>query len=144
MAVFRTVIVAFLSATILPMGVAAGPVEPRSELTTRQVCGPTVCAEGLSCCNASCGYCTKPGEACTMEACLGPQCGPNTCAFGEVCCNESCGYCTKPGQGCTDELCLGPKCGTNKFCAVGEVCCNESCGYCTKPGEKCTIELCQG
>jgi hypothetical protein len=69
-------------------------------------CGPTICAKGLQCCNASCGVCTKPGMACTMQACVGPVCGRKVCAFGEKCCNESCGYCVKPGGGCTKELCL--------------------------------------
>ncbi|KAK0654751.1 hypothetical protein B0T16DRAFT_395625 [Cercophora newfieldiana] len=70
------------------------------------VCGPTICAQGLVCCNASCGTCTKPGMACTQQACLGPQCGKIYCPFGETCCNPSCGYCVKPGGGCTKELCL--------------------------------------
>jgi len=69
-------------------------------------CGPNICTKGLVCCNSSCGFCAKPGQACTMQACLGPQCGKVTCPFGEKCCNSSCGYCVKPGEGCTKELCL--------------------------------------
>lgn len=34
-----------------------------------QVCGKVVCAQGFQCCNPSCGLCTKPGQACTMQAC---------------------------------------------------------------------------
>ena len=32
-------------------------------------CGPTTCAVGLVCCNASCGFCVPPGDACTQQAC---------------------------------------------------------------------------
>ncbi|KAK0633982.1 hypothetical protein B0T14DRAFT_395263, partial [Immersiella caudata] len=67
-------------------------------------CGPTICEKGLLCCNASCGVCTKPGQACTQQAC-GPRCGKILCPWGETCCNDSCGYCTKPGEGCTKEFC---------------------------------------
>jgi len=33
-------------------------------------CGATTCAEGLVCCNPSCGICTPPGSACIQIACL--------------------------------------------------------------------------
>jgi hypothetical protein len=33
-------------------------------------CGKTVCGPGLTCCNASCGTCTKPGMVCSQIACL--------------------------------------------------------------------------
>lgn len=33
-------------------------------------CGPNTCTDGLVCCNASCGICTKPGMFCTQQACL--------------------------------------------------------------------------
>lgn len=32
-------------------------------------CGADVCAEGMVCCNASCGICTEPGGFCTQQAC---------------------------------------------------------------------------
>jgi hypothetical protein len=32
-------------------------------------CGARTCGEGLVCCNASCGVCTKPGMFCTQQAC---------------------------------------------------------------------------
>jgi hypothetical protein len=32
-------------------------------------CGARTCGEGLVCCNASCGICTKPDMACTQQAC---------------------------------------------------------------------------
>ena len=106
------------------------------------VCGPTTCDKGLQCCNPSCGICTKPGEGCTEQACLGPRCGPYICPYGEVCCNESCGKCAKPGQPCTMEGCLGPRCG-NKNCAFGEECCNDSCGICARPGQGCIQLACR-
>jgi hypothetical protein len=33
-------------------------------------CGATTCAEGMFCCNASCGICAPPGGACIQIACL--------------------------------------------------------------------------
>jgi len=36
---------------------------------TGEPCGRTTCGEGLTCCNASCGICTKPGMACIQIAC---------------------------------------------------------------------------
>ena len=33
-------------------------------------CGPTVCEDGLVCCNASCGICVAPGEGCPTIACV--------------------------------------------------------------------------
>ncbi|KAM7185499.1 hypothetical protein V8F33_012386 [Rhypophila sp. PSN 637] len=103
------------------------------------------CPAGETCCNPSCGICTKPGMGCIKLL------------SDEYCCNDSCGYCRKANEPCTLELCatpkpppivppkppqLGPKCGPN-VCAAGETCCNESCGYCAKPGGKgCTKELC--
>jgi hypothetical protein len=35
-----------------------------------EACGPTTCAAGQVCCNASCGICTDPGMFCTQQACL--------------------------------------------------------------------------
>ncbi|GAB1315648.1 hypothetical protein MFIFM68171_05858 [Madurella fahalii] len=118
-------------------------------------CGPNVCASGQVCCNASCGICAMPGEACTEQACLGPQCGPDVdffCPLGQVCCNESCGKCAPPGTPCTMEGCLppppdpdpglGPTCG-NTTCAAGETCCNPSCGICTKPDQGCGGVVCE-
>ena len=32
-------------------------------------CGSTVCGAGLECCNASCGICVKPGNACIQMVC---------------------------------------------------------------------------
>ena len=40
-----------------------------SPCPTERSCGTTVCGEGLVCCNASCGICTKPGMACIQLAC---------------------------------------------------------------------------
>ncbi len=77
-------------------------------------CGQSTCGQGETCCNESCGICTKPGEACAAVLCapvptpLPPpvvKCGQNTCDQGEVCCNESCGTCTKPDGACLQLFC---------------------------------------
>ena len=34
-----------------------------------QACGSVVCDPGLSCCNASCGWCVPPGVSCIQIAC---------------------------------------------------------------------------
>jgi hypothetical protein len=34
-----------------------------------EACGDSYCAEGLVCCNASCGICTEPGGVCIQIAC---------------------------------------------------------------------------
>lgn len=129
----------------------------------RQVCGQVVCAEGLTCCNASCNTCVKPGMMCTQQVCppvalepvpspvpvppvVGDRiCGPTICPRGQECCNSSCGYCVVPGsgKGCTKELCAPPqvKCGKT-LCPKGNVCCNSSCGVCTPPGGACTQQFC--
>lgn len=94
------------------------------------VCGATTCAADEVCCNASCGLCAKPGQACAQSVCevepseppeadldpdagsipepeptSGPACGDKTCAAGEVCCNASCGICTQPGDMCSQQQC---------------------------------------
>ncbi|KAK4116125.1 hypothetical protein N656DRAFT_774328 [Canariomyces notabilis] len=122
------------------------PINPKPE-----VCGKTVCAAGLICCNASCGICTKPGMMCTQQACnddgpKGEKCGSVFCKPGTECCNPSCGTCVAPGKGCTKQLCLPdpPKqeqCGKT-VCPEGFVCCNSSCGTCTPPGGACTQQFC--
>ncbi|KAK3936212.1 hypothetical protein QBC46DRAFT_270088 [Diplogelasinospora grovesii] len=76
--------------------------------TKGQICGSTVCAAGLSCCNASCGICTKPGMMCTQQACvqpIGETCGSTTCPAYQECCNSSGGICTPPGGMCTQQFC---------------------------------------
>ncbi|KAK4465061.1 hypothetical protein QBC42DRAFT_25769 [Cladorrhinum samala] len=124
---------------------------------TAQVCGKTVCAQGLVCCNASCSICTKPDMMCTQQACnpsavepLPPivdhdrVCGTKICPVGQECCNASCGTCVAPGKGCTKQLCLPPKeikCG-KAICPAGTVCCNSSCGICTPPDGVCTQQFC--
>ncbi|KAK4187945.1 hypothetical protein QBC35DRAFT_434078 [Podospora australis] len=133
---------------------------PAAAAPKGEVCGNTVCAEGLTCCNASCGMCVKPGMMCTQQICESPvvelpaptpvTCGPTVCPLGQECCNSSCGYCVAPGKGCTKELCAAPsssplstqvKCGKT-LCAQGNVCCNSSCGICTPPGGVCTQQFC--
>ena len=36
---------------------------------TGEACGDQTCAEGMVCCNASCGICTPPGGVCIQIAC---------------------------------------------------------------------------
>ncbi len=116
-------------------------------------CGSTYCDAGLTCCNASCGMCVKPGMMCTQQVCeptvtltpspVGTPCGAAVCKPGLECCNASCGTCVEPGKGCTKQLCLptGPQCGKT-VCASGYVCCNASCGVCTPPDGACTMQVC--
>ncbi|KAI6346690.1 hypothetical protein MCOR25_010975 [Pyricularia grisea] len=72
-------------------------------------CGPNICQADETCCNPSCGYCTKPGQGCTKEFCVpgsGPQCGTKAfCPFEWECCNASCGTCVRPGGSCTMQFC---------------------------------------
>jgi hypothetical protein len=35
-----------------------------------EACGKTTCAKGMVCCNASCGICALPDEACIQIACM--------------------------------------------------------------------------
>lgn len=131
------------------------------------VCGPSICGDGLVCCNASCGVCAPPGVACTTIACedggppppidggAGEECGPVFCSPGTVCCNASCGICVEPGMGCPAIACAdgGPppatecsglgtgECGEGMFCRHAE-----GCGFDFGPGtcepmpEGCTAD----
>src|SRR5262249_32082096 len=47
--------------------------------TTGAACGKATCPEGTQCCNASCGICVKPGDACTPELCDPPPTTTPTC-----------------------------------------------------------------
>ena len=110
-----------------------------------EACGDVTCGRGEVCCNASCGICTKPGGACTQQACeppTGGPCGPVDCAAGQECCNESCGICVEPGGVCTQQACEGERCGPTT-CGVGQECCNQSCGICVDPGGACTEQFCE-
>src|SRR5262245_54184264 len=88
----------------------------RKSKSAGSACGSTTCPEGTECCNASCGICVKPGEACILQNCDAPPpsndspviaCGSTTCPEGTECCNASCGICVKPGEGCTQQECDG-------------------------------------
>lgn len=84
-------------------------------------CGPTTCAVGQVCCNASCGICTAPGEGCIDLFCdpidagpppafcggiAGIACGPDEyCDFpdGSFCGgDDSGGLCRPRPTGCPD------------------------------------------
>lgn len=111
-------------------------------------CGPNICKPGETCCNASCGYCTKPGVGCTKEFCgkappLVAEPAPEPAkdegdddAVGAV--EEEP---VAPQENNDKPSLWGVKCGTNT-CAKGFVCCNASCGVCTPPGWMCTQEVC--
>ncbi len=43
--------------------------EGRCVPMTGESCGDSTCAEGMVCCNASCGICTPPGGVCIQIAC---------------------------------------------------------------------------
>jgi hypothetical protein len=78
-----------------------------------QSCGPSTCNVGEVCCNASCGTCVHPGDACdTTRRCSSEitfpdsqSCGMQTCNVGLVCCNPSCGICAPPGEPCSQDAC---------------------------------------
>jgi hypothetical protein len=136
-------------------GGTPGEEAPEPEESAPVICGSTTCAEGLVCCNASCGTCAAPGEKCNQQACGMPYmptslpCGMNTCNVGQVCCNPSCGTCTAPGATCDTKPCPNPiqYPGTSQVCGMqtcntGYVCCNPSCGICRRPGEPCSHEVC--
>jgi hypothetical protein len=100
----------------------------------RITCGSNTCATGEVCCNESCGICTPPDGACTMQLCEdstepgGVACGSNTCDVGEVCCNESCGICTPPDGACITLLCepTGDACESDDDCHLVD----DYCGGC--------------
>jgi hypothetical protein len=87
---------------------------------------------GTVCCNASCGLCTPPGTACSLEACE-PDCSPQD-ARGEGSCETVIGWAWNgracvPLSGCS---CVGGDC-PNLFRAPGECeayfgACPQSCG----------------
>lgn len=117
-------------------------------------CGASVCAEGLVCCNESCGTCVRPGETCSQYSCASRPnpssqfCGTSTCDTNEVCCNPSCGTCVNPGETCDATPCsrdiqnpVSYMCGM-ATCNAGMVCCNPSCGICTPPNGSCSQESC--
>src|SRR5690242_19808129 len=64
-------------------------------------CGPTTCAVGRVCCNASCGICTAPGEGCIDLDCADAGPAPQVCGgFGGLPCAPT-EYCDYPaGSAC--------------------------------------------
>jgi hypothetical protein len=133
-----------VAAAVGTQDAAATWVPPPSPVS----CGPTTCASGETCCNATCGICTRPGETCTRQNCgtasypTSSACGPNTCNVGEVCCNSTCGTCVPAGTSCDTTPCdngptlpVSQSCGMNT-CSVGLVCCDARCGLCA-PAAQC-------
>ncbi|NIR59587.1 MAG: hypothetical protein GWO02_08720 [Gammaproteobacteria bacterium] len=64
--------------------------------TGGEPCGPVVCEGGDVCCNASCGVCAAPGEACPAIACADAGTPSGPCdpydAYGEGFCDLFLGY----------------------------------------------------
>lgn len=96
-------------------------------------CGPTTCAAGEECCNASCGICVKPGGACTQQACE-PSCPPVACAL--ACPNgfqkgpDGCEIChCEPARTPVNAHCIRS---TNDACQTDADCTAGGCG-----GELC-------
>ena len=106
-------------------------------------CGNATCPTGTECCNASCGVCVNPGEACTQQVCDPPP--PPTTTCPPVLCTLYCADGFKVGtDGCPICACKEPSavtCGSTT-CPAGTECCNPSCGICVNPGEACTQETC--
>lgn len=128
--------------------------ETTEPVASGPICGPVTCPRDFSCCNASCGICTRPGDKCSQTVCGMPMtpdsvgCGPTTCNVGELCCDPACGQCIAPGEPCVPGQCLSPivtpfseSCGM-QTCNTGYVCCNPSCGICARPGEPCRQTPC--
>jgi hypothetical protein len=84
-------------------------------------CGSTTCAPGMVCCNASCGVCTLPDQACTQQACEPP---PAIACETDSDCRAVSDYCT----GCD--------------CRALSVC--EAEPACPTPGVQCLVDPCGG
>ena len=56
-----------------------------------EACGPTTCAAGTVCCNASCGICVEPGGTCTEMACTRSCTADAECGPAEYCSAATCG-----------------------------------------------------
>ena len=153
-----------ISTAQVPASVSVKPIASARSLSSedsrlapvvRVQCGSATCPEGETCCNASCGSCTVPGEACSQLVCgmsttpVSVSCGSNTCNVGESCCNVSCGICARVGEPCdVTKECenqiqypFSVSCGM-ATCNTGLVCCNPSCGICARFGEPCSQTDC--
>lgn len=83
-------------------------------------CGSAQCAEGMVCCNSSCGICTRPNGACTKQLCTGqeaPLCGVDgDCRLAADYCKgcdcrvlgpgQALPACNGPGVNCFADACL--------------------------------------
>ncbi len=83
-------------------------------------CGSHFCPQGQVCCNESCGICTEPFGACTMEYCMpiGPRCQSDADCylFSDYCTGCDCRAlrttdlvptCDGPGVRCLVDPCMG-------------------------------------
>lgn len=108
-------------------------------------CGPTTCAPDRVCCNASCGICTEPGQACTQQACEDtdagmpepppePSCPPVTCELycehGFETDDRGCPICECAPDDSMGEPCgsAGQSCDAGEWCDYPEVADAPSCG----------------
>ena len=101
----------------------AGPDRPAGG----GACGSVTCGAGTVCCNASCGICTPPGQACIQIACL-PDGGGGTPTPGACRTNDECRL--------FDDYCTGCDC---RALAKGD-----PDPKCSGPGVRCILPPCQG
>lgn len=100
-------------------------------------CGPATCAEGLVCCNESCGTCTAPGGTCTTLACAPLTCDGVACESASATCCPGCrgeSLCSGPGGECPAIDCA-PTC-DDLVCEGGDTCCTDcdGNGFCSAGG----------
>src|SRR2546423_832122 len=108
-------------------------------------CGPTTCAAGTVCCNASCGICTPPGNGCIQIACVpdvtdpcatvrckaGTHCDAGACVadptkvfcggFAGIQCPDGSACVDDPSDGC-DPNAGGADCGGMCVCVQNALC----------------------
>ena len=105
-------------------------------------CGSTTCADGLVCCNPSCGICTEPEGSCIQVECtdggIEPDGGggcttPILCAAPPAGCYYVGGSCLSCGTLVCETACGGD---STIVCSPTEYCNYESgCGFADEPGK---------
>ncbi|MFK7989070.1 MAG: hypothetical protein AB8I08_23835 [Sandaracinaceae bacterium] len=143
----RAILISFLTLGALSLG---GCFEQHGQDGPGERCGPTVCAEGLVCCNESCGICAAPGEGCIALACadagpIDPPLPPRVqCGLERALCDPGVGRCC-PGCERGAEFCPAadgtcPELVCPDVCADGErscVACESGDRFCVSEGEMC-------